>query len=91
MAKSPNTNPFNGTFTQWTQPYVSMDAFNLGDNQFIRAVAQKAAQEEALEKEMALLDEIDARPVTDDAVADLEARLGYTRPRRENPGQTGPD
>ena len=27
MAKSPNTDPFNGTFTQWTQPYVAMNGF----------------------------------------------------------------
>ena len=27
MAKSPNTDPFNGTFTQWTQPYVTMNGF----------------------------------------------------------------
>lgn len=79
MAKSPNTNPFNGTFTQWTQPYVSMDAFNLGDNQFIRAVAQKAAQEEALEKEMALLDEIDARVQNQLTFPDVEAIINKVK------------
>ena len=25
MAKSPNTDPFNGYSTNWTQPYVSMN------------------------------------------------------------------
>ena len=79
MAKSPNTNPFNGTFTQWTQPYVSMDAFNLGDNQFIRAVAQKAAQEEALKKEMALLDEIDARVQNQLTFPDVEAIINKVK------------
>ena len=27
MAKSPNTDPFNGYFASWTQPYVSMNGF----------------------------------------------------------------
>lgn len=27
MAKSPNIDPFNGYSTQWTQPYVTTNAF----------------------------------------------------------------
>ncbi len=33
MAKSPNTDPFNNTWSydwSWTQPYVSMNDFFLG-------------------------------------------------------------
>ena len=56
-----------------------MDAFNLGDNQFIRAVAQKAAQEEALEKEMALLDEIDARVQNQLTFPDVEAIINKVK------------
>ena len=53
MAKSPNTNPFNGTFTQWTQPYVSMNDFFQGKE------CREIYEALSVEKELDALDKAD--------------------------------
>ena len=42
MAKSPNTDPFNGYFASWTQPYVSMNGF-WSNEQFERTTQKEQA------------------------------------------------
>ena len=53
MAKSPNTDPFNGYFASWTQPYVSMNGF-WSNEQFERTTQKE--QEITVSNELARLD-----------------------------------
>ena len=53
MAKSPNTDPFNGYFASWTQPYVSMNGF-WSNEQFERTTQKE--QSITVSNELARLD-----------------------------------
>ncbi len=53
MAKSPNTDPFNGYFASWTQPYVSMNGF-WSNEQFERSTQEE--QSVTVSNELARLD-----------------------------------
>ena len=53
------------------------------------AARREAARRAEEAKARAELNEIDGRPHTGDAVSDLEARLGYTRPHRPDGDSTG--
>ena len=53
MAKSPNTDPFNGYFASWTQPYVTMNGF-WSNEQFERSTQKE--QSVTVSNELARLD-----------------------------------
>ena len=58
MAKSPNTDPFNNTWSydcSWTQPYVSMNDFLQGKD------CREIYEALSVEKELDALDKIDKR------------------------------
>jgi len=58
MAKSPNTDPFNNTWSydcSWTQPYVSMNDFFQGKD------CREIYEALSVEKELDALDKIDKR------------------------------
>jgi hypothetical protein len=53
MAQSPNTDPFNGYTTSWTQPYASFDEFFRGKT------CEEIYNDQSVERELDRLEAVD--------------------------------